>query len=100
MHESKLQILDLMLSVEALQETYDCLRQLQKEAEQAIREIEVLTSESNPELLLLVKALGVLLSLPKRAFLPSSFCSSCHPLHSIPLQRGVSENNRITRPSI
>lgn len=59
MHESKSQILDLMSSVEALQETYDCLQQPQKEAEQAIREIEVLTSESNPELLLLVKALGV-----------------------------------------
>lgn len=59
MHESKLQILDLTSSVEALQETYDCLQQLQKEAEQAIREIEVLTGESNPELLLLVKALGV-----------------------------------------
>jgi geranylgeranyl pyrophosphate synthase len=68
MYESKLQILDLMLSVEALQETYDCLQQLQKEAEQAIREIEVLTSESNPELLLLVKALGVVPKPTKNGF--------------------------------
>jgi len=66
MHESRLQILDVMSSVEALRETYDCLQQLQKEAEQAIQEIEFLTRESNLELLLLVKALGVVPNLVKK----------------------------------
>ncbi|KAJ5373238.1 Terpenoid synthase [Penicillium concentricum] len=60
MRESKLQILDLMSSVMALEDTYDYLQQLQQEIEQDIREIEVLTGESNPELLLVVKVLGVI----------------------------------------
>ncbi|KAJ5963708.1 Terpenoid synthase [Penicillium vulpinum] len=58
--ESKLQILDLMSSVAALEDTFDYLQQLQREIEQDIREIEVLTGESNPELLLVVKALAVI----------------------------------------
>ncbi|CAG7937980.1 unnamed protein product [Penicillium nalgiovense] len=60
MRGSKLQILDLMSSVRALDDTFDYLQQLQKKIEQDIREIEALTRESNPELLLLVKDLGTI----------------------------------------
>ncbi|CAI7565874.1 unnamed protein product [Penicillium glandicola] len=60
MIESKLQVLDLMSSVTALEDTFDYLQQLKQEIEQDIRDIEVLAGESNPELLLLVKVLGVI----------------------------------------
>jgi geranylgeranyl pyrophosphate synthase len=60
MHESKLHILDLMSSARALEDTFDYLQQLQQEIERDIREIEVLTGESNPELLLMVKVLGAI----------------------------------------
>jgi geranylgeranyl pyrophosphate synthase len=45
MRGSKLQILDLMSSVRALEDTFDYLQQLQKEIEQDIREIEALTRD-------------------------------------------------------
>ncbi|KAJ5171473.1 Terpenoid synthase [Penicillium coprophilum] len=60
MRESKLQILDLMSSVMALEDTFGYLQQLQQEIEQEIGEIEALTGKPNPELLLVVKALGVI----------------------------------------
>ncbi|KAJ5648150.1 Terpenoid synthase [Penicillium lividum] len=57
-HGNKLAILHAMSSVSALSDTFDYIQQLQKQIEQEIREIEVLTGNSNPELLLLVEALG------------------------------------------